>query len=152
MHDPLMRAVHRTFKTMLDLDLELCTSSDLPFAGDHLLSDIAFEGRANGTASLRIQPEDGIQIASKILGIPPTDLDDPSCIEDVIGELSNMVVGNFKSNLCDAGLKCKLCPPKLLRTDDFTLRNSAGSLAERIQFRAAHLHLIVELNVDPWGE
>ena len=152
MHDPLLRAVHRTFKTMVNLDLELHSSNDLPFAGEHLLSDIGFEGKANGTASLRIQPVEASELASKLLGIPASDLDDPSCIDDVIGELSNMVVGNFKSNLCDAGLKCKLSPPTILRTDDFTLRNSAGSLAERMHFRGDGLHLIVELNVDPWGQ
>jgi len=152
MHEPLLRAVHKTFKTMLGCELMKRSSSDLPFDGTHLYCEIGFTGKAIGTASLRISPPDARGIAASIMGIPVEALDDDSMIDDVIGELSNMVVGNFKSNLCDAGLKCKLSPPNIVHTDDFTLRNTAGSLAERILFKAEALNLIVELNVDPWGD
>lgn len=152
MHDPLRLAVQKTFKTMVGVELELKPSADLPFDGDHLVSEIGFTGRANGLASLRIHPEEAQRIASKILGISPGLLNDETTIDDVIGEISNMVVGNFKSNLCDAGLKCKLSPPRIFRTNDFTLRNTVGSLAERIVFGSADLHPIVEMNVDPWGD
>lgn len=152
MHEPLLRAVHKTFMTMLGTELLKRVTTDLPFDGQHLCCEIGFSGRAIGTASLRICPPEARQIAARIVGIPVDALDDDTMVDDVIGELSNMVVGNFKSNLCDAGLKCKLSPPSILHTDDFTLRNSAGSLAERIIFRADGLNLVVELNVDPWGE
>lgn len=152
MHEPLLRAVHKTFKTMLGCELVKRGTTDLPFDGEHLCCEIGFSGKAIGTASLRICPSEARQIAATVVGIPVETLDDDTIVDDVIGELSNMVVGNFKSNLCDAGLKCKLSPPSILHTDDFTLRNSAGSLAERIVFKADRLNLIVELNVDPWGE
>ncbi|MEN9575235.1 MAG: Chemotaxis phosphatase CheX [Verrucomicrobiota bacterium] len=71
-------------------------------------------------------------------------------IDDVIGELSNMVVGNFKSNLCDAGLNCKLSPPAISRTSDFSLRTAPGNLAERIGFHDPSFQLFVDLNVNPW--
>ena len=44
---------------------------------------------------------------------------DPNEIRDVAGELLNIMTGNFKSNLCDAGLDCKLQPPEVTLTDRF---------------------------------
>lgn len=152
MHDPLMGAVQRTFRTMLGAELKRLMAAALPFEGEHVLCEIAFTGKATGAAALRLTTPTALQIAARVLGMPATDLDDPATIDDVIGELSNMVVGNFKSNLCDAGLNCKLSPPAITRTSDFKLRSTPGSLAERIGFHAPALELFVDLNVNPWGE
>ena len=151
MHDPLVRAVQKTFHTMLGVELKMLVTAALPFEGEHLLCEIAFTGKATGTAALRLTPPTAQQIAARVLGMPPADVADAATIDDVIGELSNMVVGNFKSNLCDAGLNCKLSPPAIIRTSDFKLRSVPGSLAERIGFHAPELELFVDLNVNPWG-
>ena len=152
MHDPLMIAVHKTFLTMLGAELKCSLGSDLPFEGEHVLCEMAFVGKATGAAVLRLTPPTAQQIAARVLGMPPADVTDMATIDDVIGELSNMVVGNFKSNLCDAGLNCKLSPPAIARTSDFKLRTTSGSLAERIGFHSDDLNLLVDLNVNPWGE
>ena len=70
-------------------------------------------------------------------------------MNDVIGELSNMVVGNFKSNLCDAGLTCKLRPPAISRTDVFKLRATDADLAERTGFRAPDIEIFADILVNP---
>ena len=152
MHDPLMIAVHKTFLTMLGAELKSSFGSDLPFEGEHVLCEMAFVGKTTGAAALRLTPPTAQQIAARVLGMPPADVTDMATIDDVIGELSHMVVGNFKSNLCDAGLNCKLSPPAIARTSDFKLRTSSGSLAERIGFHSAGLILLVDLNVNPWGD
>jgi chemotaxis protein CheX len=151
MHDPLMGAVQKTFRTMLGAELKRLTAA-MPFEGEHILCEIAFTGKATGAAALRLTTSTALQIAARVLGMPSADLDDPATIDDVIGELSNMVVGNFKSNLCDAGLNCKLSPPVIRRTSDFKLRSITGSLAERIGFHAPQIELFVDLLVNPWGD
>ena len=152
MHDPLLRAVQKTFRTMLGVDLAMHKASALAFDGEHLLCEIGFSGRAIGAASLRLTQPTSVEIAARVLQMPAAELNDPLVIDDVIGELSNMVVGNFKSNLCDAGLKCKLSPPVLTRTEDFELQKPDGALAARIGFHAPDLDLFVDLHVNPWGE
>lgn len=151
MHDPLLSAVQRTFQTMLGAELKMPLAAMMSFEGEHILCEITFTGKATGAAALRLTTPTALQIASRVLGMPATDLDEPATIDDVIGELSNMVVGNFKSNLCDAGLNCKLSSPAIMRTSDFKLRSVPGSLAERIGFHAPDLELFVDLNVNPWG-
>lgn len=152
MHAPLLHAVQKTFHTMLDVELTMVTAADVPFEGEHVRCEITFAGKASGTAALRLTPPAARQVAARVLGLSPAAVDDPAVIDDVIGELSNMVVGNFKSNLCDAGLKCKINPPAVSHTAEFKLRTSSGGLAERIGFHAPDFTLLVDLNVNPWGE
>jgi hypothetical protein len=62
-----------------------------------------------------------------------------------------MVAGNFKSNLCDAGLNCTLQPPKITVTEDFKLQTVEGGNSERHPFRSPELPLFVDLGVNPWA-
>ncbi len=149
MHAPLLRAVQKTFHTMLAVELKPLTAA-MPITGAHVLCEISFAGKATGAAALRLTTPTALEVAARVLGLPPAELGDVAMIDDVIGELSNMVVGNFKSNLCDAGLNCKLSPPAISRTSDFSLRTSPGSLAERIGFHDPDFQLFVDLNVNPW--
>ena len=98
-----------------------------------------------------LAPATARNAAATILGIPADELSDDAEVDDVIGELTNMVVGSFKSNLCDAGLDCKLSPPEISRTDEFALKVEAGGLAERMGFRAKDVELFVDIQVDPWN-
>ncbi len=151
MHAPLRAAVERTFYIMLGIELKLLDPAELPVLGEHLLCEIAFNGKATGAVALRLPLPAAQRIAARALGLPAAGPADPVLINDVILELSNMVVGNFKSNLCDAGLRCKLSRPVLTLTTDLRLRASANDLVERLGFRAPGMDLFVDLNVDPWG-
>jgi CheY-specific phosphatase CheX len=41
-------------------------------------------------------------------------------ISDILGEIGNTIVGNFRSNLSDAGLQCRLSVPQVTTDDQFT--------------------------------
>ena len=91
-------------------------------------------------------------LGERLLGLSPAYMEDPTTANDVIGELCNMIVGNFKSNLCDAGLTCKLSPPNITRTEDFKLRGVDGGTSQRYGFRAKELDFFADLSVNPWSE
>jgi CheY-specific phosphatase CheX len=113
MSDPLLIAVRRTFETMMGFTLETAEVGD--FDGSEapgFISHLSFSGRANGHVYLRLEPEFGRRITSQVLGISESVLITRDII-DVLAELSNMIVGNFKSNLCDAGLSCRLSIPEV---------------------------------------
>ncbi len=150
MGDPLVRGVLKTFKTMLDINLELMPVSS-PFQEAHILGEVSFSGKANGKVQLRLTKASVPVIGERLLGMAPEDLADPAMAADVIGELCNMVAGNFKSNLCDAGLNCVLQPPKITITDDFKLQSVDGGNSERHPFRSPELPLFVDLGVNPWA-
>lgn len=153
MGTPLALALTKTFQTMLALKLEqVDPRSVLALQGEHMLGTIGFAGKAVGRVYLRMSLEAAHEIASKILGVTPAELSDPDEIRDASGELLNIMTGNFKSNLCDAGLTCRLEPPVVKRTADLETPTIPGGGLERMAFRAGKVHLFVTVTVNPFGD
>jgi CheY-specific phosphatase CheX len=153
MSDPLNRAVFNAFHTMLGIELALIDQKEIPsFMPEHVLGEVSFEGKTAGLVQLRLPKSAGVLIGQKLLGLSAEDLKDPAVANDVIGEMCNMIVGNFKSNLCDAGLECKLSPPKISRTSDYKLYVVQGGTSERIGFHAKEIEFVTDLSVNPWVE
>jgi CheY-specific phosphatase CheX len=151
MSDALTRAVFNTFQTMLTIELKALPAKDvLPFTAEHILGEVSFEGKTTGLVDLRFPATSVVLFGERMLGLTAADMADAVIANDVVGELCNMVVGNFKSNLCDAGLECRLSAPKIVRTKDFKLQTIAGGSSERYAFRAKELELFADLSVNPW--
>ena len=151
MSDSLIRAVIKTFHTMLAIDLKTISPKELvPLETEHVLGEVTFEGKTSGLVHLRLPSASIAPIGHRLLGLSPEDLADPIVANDVVGELCNMIVGNFKSNLCDAGLTCKLSLPKIIRTTDFKLTVVNGGTSDRQGFRAPELDFFADLSVNPW--
>jgi chemotaxis protein CheX len=153
MTGPLIRAIGRTFETMLALPLKSVPARGLPpFGGEHVTAEVTFAGKAAGAVQIRLEKPTAQLFGAAMLGLSVEDLADESELKDVLGELANIIVGNFKSNLCDAGLSCKLSPPKIATTTDFKLRPQEGGLAERIGFQSGEVDFFVDVCVNPWSE
>jgi CheY-specific phosphatase CheX len=153
MGTPLALALTQTFQTMLSQKLDHVDRNSVPLPeGEHLLGTISFVGRAVGHVYLRLSIASARQIASTILGLDPKELGDGLEINDAIGEVLNIMTGNFKSNLCDAGLDCRLRTPEVRRTTDrFTPIVPGGGL-ERMAFSSGKISLFVDVTVNPWNE
>lgn len=153
MSDPLVRGILKTFKTMLAMELTVPPYRTLQtLTTEHVLGEVTFAGKATGLVHLRLPKSTLPLIGERLLGLTAEDLKDSSVADDVIGELCNMIVGNFKSNLCDAGLDCKLTPPKIRRTEEFNLRVVDGGLSERHGFRSNEFEFFADLSVNPWND
>jgi CheY-specific phosphatase CheX len=153
MSDPLLRGVLKTFHTMLGIELAAVSHRTLnPLDTEHVLGEVTFAGKATGLVHLRLPNKAIPVIGGKLLGLTADDLKERSVADDVVGELCNMIVGNFKSNLCDAGLDCKLTPPRIRRTEEFTLRVVDGGMSERHGFQASELDFFADHSVNPWND
>jgi len=147
---PLSEALVKTFLTMLSLKLEcLEVRSVIPSQGDHLFGIIRFSGKATGQVQLRLGFDSAKQVAAKVLGLESANLE---AAKDAVGELLNIMAGNFKSNLCDAGLECcRLEPPRVYSSAEFnTVVEEEGNL-ERMVFRAPSILMFVDARVNPWS-
>jgi len=153
MSTPLALALTKTFQTMLSLKIAAVDPREIkPLTGEHLLCNIDFSGKVVGHVLLRMSYEAGRLIAAGILGAGVEELNDPNEIRDVAGELLNIMTGNFKSNLCDAGLECKLAPPEVRTTSDFSsVTRRAGSI-ERMAFTTGNIQIFVEVTANPWHD
>ncbi len=152
MSGPLIRAIGKTFETMLSRPLATVPARSLEaFASEHVVAEVAFAGKAAGAVQIRLEKPTARLLGAAMVGLAPEDFTDEAELDDVLGELANIIVGNFKSNLCDAGLTCKLSPPKIARTNDSKLRSEEGGLAERIGFTSDNVHFFVDVCVNPWS-
>ena len=147
---PLLSAVHKTFSTMLSVELQQTRLGLMPqFKEEHFLGEVAFTGKASGVVHLRMLRTTALVIATRMLGLQPEEITSDDEIHDVIGELSNIIAGNLRSNLSDAHLDCKLSPPKISCTPDFAIFKPSGNVAERYGFRAQEIDLFVDISVNP---
>jgi chemotaxis protein CheX len=152
MGTPLAHALVKTFVTMLSLKLEsIDRSAALPLEGKHILGTIGFAGRATGLVYLRLNLASANEIAARLLGLDLQQIAEPAVVNDTVGELLNIITGNFKSNLCDAGLDCRLQTPRVTQTEEFSSPNMPGGSLERMTFRAGKILLFVDVWVNPWS-
>lgn len=152
MGTPLSLALTKTFQTMLSLQLESVDVHQLDaLSGAHVRCSIGFAGKVTGHVYLRMSTASAKGIAAGILGLEPSDLG-PDEIRDAAGELLNIMTGNFKSNLCDAGLDCKLQPPQVGLTDDSTTPIEPGGGLERLAFRAGPIQIFIDVTANPWSD
>jgi len=152
MGTPLAQALVKTFQIMLNLRLEsMGPCAVLPPKGQCVLGAIGFSGKAAGVVHLRLGLESARQVAARILGLEPPQITDAGEINDAIGELLNIIAGNFKSNLCDAGLDCRLHPPRVTRASDSPAPKIPGGSMEYMAFSADRILVLVDVQVNPWN-
>lgn len=154
MGDPIVKAVGKTFRTMLGMDkvAMVNVNSIPPLTGEHVMAEVEFSGQAHGAVHLRMTAETARAIALLLMGLGGSNSPlTASEVDDAIGELVNIVAGNFHSNLRDAGLDCRLRPPKISRTFDFRIRAVPGGCSERMPFVMPGITLFVDLSVNPWN-
>ena len=151
MGTPLALALAKTFQTMLSLKLDTIAPQAAPgLEGEHLLGTIAFAGKALGQVYLRLSVDSARQIASTVLGLDPKDLGAAET-SDAVGELLNIITGNFKSSLCDAGLDCRLQTPQVRCTTDLRTPTIPGGGLERMAFQSGQIVILVDVTVNPWN-
>lgn len=116
----VVNAVSEVFDLMLSLEIEhLEAVSQSHLYGEKILAAINLVGPTAGMVTIQVDAAYARILAGNMLGIDPTDLQNPADVKDVLTEVCNMVAGNLKSGLCDAGLYCDLSVPTLISGRDY---------------------------------
>jgi chemotaxis protein CheX len=146
MGELLINAVLRAFSTMLGVALEPLDSEGRELK--QFVGKIQFAGKANGHVFLRIPVSVGPWFVTHALGQEYAATAE-ELVPDVVGEMLNIVCGNFKSNLCDAGLTCKLFPPTVQVSEGFELEWSEEEKKQRIGMTTEGLPFFCDLVITP---
>jgi chemotaxis protein CheX len=144
----LVDSVSDVFSTLFDLSAQAAEVEDFRRNGDAIVAGcVGFVGEANGVVYLFVRAGFARRLASQMLGMTEAEVDSDDLVNDVIGELSNMVVGGVKSHLCDEGASCTLTIPSVVR--GFSLSAEAVNQVERklIHFRCGNDQLLLEVQV-----
>ncbi len=84
---------------------------------------VGLAGEMCGVLSVRCSANSATQIASQMLGIPIAEAGAQQ--SDAIGEICNMVAGNFKAKIDGLQDKCMLSVPTVITGEDYQLHSIA---------------------------
>jgi chemotaxis protein CheX len=114
---PIMRAsIQEVFEMMLGCE----TGPGVNYAPDHdanLTAMIGIAGQLMGTMSVRCNTAAACGMAGAMLGVEVTEVD--ADVRDALGEVCNMVAGNFKHKISGLAEGCSLSCPTVISGGDY---------------------------------
>ncbi len=145
----LTEAMPQTFDTMLAMPI--VSQPPVAFAADERLvaASVGFIGEVTGVVYIYVTEKLALQITSRMLDMPEPEIEGHEMVNDTMGEMANMIVGQIKSRLCDRGRKCVLTIPSILRGQNFCVEPVTSTQNRKVGFRAQEHSIMVEILVKP---
>jgi flagellar motor switch protein FliN len=142
------KSVLETFQTMLSLDLaKVGKMTDSGLNETRLVGAVHYAGEVVGTMSLHVSQDFARLITQEMLGLSEEELDSDEEVKDVLGELSNIISGNLKSDFLDADLGCVISTPSITRGSDFKIKHSKIGQDFEWVYRHGEHELLIELSI-----
>jgi chemotaxis protein CheX len=137
-------AAREVFELMLSSQLTLPTDSqEKPL---DVTAMVGLAGQLCGVLSVRCTGKAAAMMASKMLGM---DLDKVGPeISDALGEVCNMIAGNFKNKVSGLSEGCMLSPPTVVTGSDYSLHSMSDSpgLEVRLLFEGMPLNISLQIH------
>ncbi len=142
----VINSVKDVFDTMLSMDIEVSSAvTRASLEGIKLVGSVSFVGDAMGSVYVQVSNAFAHNITAAMLGIDAEEIEGEDEINDVVGELSNMIGGNLKSRFCDFGLTCELSTPSIITGSDFKIETIDMARHERFAFNCRQDTIFVEV-------
>jgi chemotaxis protein CheX len=141
---PLLEtATREVFELMLGSQLTTpATQEDL---GHDVTAMVGLAGQLCGVLSVRCDGKAAALMTSKMLGV---ELDNVGPeVSDALGEVCNMVAGNFKNKIAGLAEGCMLSPPTVITGSDYTLHSLGESAGLEISLLFERMPLVVSLQI-----
>ena len=126
------KTVIDVFDTMLSMEMEYFNSDEtLNIEGDRIVGSVGFAGEVTGIISVQMAYGFARFLTASMLGMELDEVETAEEINDVMGELANMIGGGLKSRLCDSGLPCQLTIPSITQGSNFKVTSMKGAKKAR---------------------
>ena len=137
------------FKTMLSMQLAPEDPPNRPSVttGQHIVGTVGFGGAVMGNVNIFVSREFAREMTAAMLGMPVEEARSDEEVNDLIGEVCNMVGGDLKSRLCDAGFTCSLSIPSITFGDSFRVESKGWDRQVLIGFRTCRHSTLLEVYV-----
>jgi len=136
-------ATREVFSLMLGCQLTVAAAAEESILD--VTAMVGLAGQLCGVLSVRCGGKAAALITSKMLGVA-LDKVGPE-VADALGEVCNMVAGNFKNKIAGLAEGCMLSPPTVVTGSDYTLRSRADSPALEVRLLLEDLLIIISLQV-----
>lgn len=115
-------AVTELFSTMLGMKmLPVPLEAGFGNGETHVAGAVGFVGRLSGVVYVFTTISFARRVTATFLGLEETDVIEDEMINDAMGEMANMLVGNMKSRISDRGMPCVLTIPSVVRGSHFSV-------------------------------
>ena len=142
---PLLElAAQEVFELMLGAHLD---AAPAPFGetGLDITAIVGLAGQVSGAIALRCASESATLMAAKMLGV---NVKHPGPeMRDAVGEVCNMIAGNFKNKIPGMGDGCMLSVPTVIPGRDYSLHAIADSTKIEVRLLFEELPLIVSIEI-----
>ncbi|MBZ5573071.1 MAG: chemotaxis protein CheX [Acidobacteriia bacterium] len=141
---PLLElAVREVFEIMLGCKLDL--QAEPPPAAGEITAMVGLAGQLCGLLTLRCGTKSAALMTGKMLGLEVDQADGQ--MWDALGEIANMVAGNFKNKLTGMGDKCMLSVPTVITGSDYSCRSMADTSPVELTFLFEGAPVIVAVEI-----
>ncbi len=141
---PLLEmATREVFELMLSCQLTVAPTPEEPTP--EVTAMVGLAGQLCGVLSVRCGNKAAALMASKMLGV---ELDKVGAeVSDAIGEVCNMVAGNFKNKIAGLAEGCMLSPPTVITGSDYSLHSLAESPGLEINLLFERMPIVISLQI-----
>ena len=121
-----------TFDTMVSMEIEISDSEPPDHAGvSRMVATVNFAGNVIGLIKFQVSSDLSRLMMANMLDLEPEAVEDEAEIKNFLAQISNIIGGNLKSALNDAGHPCVISPPSLTYGTDFSIKSLAMERFER---------------------
>ena len=130
-------------------DLMLGSELELPHNVDPAVMDVTamvgLAGQLCGVLSVRCGGKAAVLMTSKMLGV---DVDKVGTeMSDAVGEVCNMVAGNFKNKISGLAEGCLLSPPTVITGNDYSLHSQADEPGIEVRLLFEGMPMAINLQI-----
>jgi len=145
----IIDAIVDVFNTMMSMEVELFDSEPPDTTGTgRMVATVNFAGNVVGLINIQVDSAlSGLMMAG-MRNIEPAEVEGHGEIKSVLAEISNIVGGNLKSALNDAGHRCAISTPSLTHGADFTIKSLEMEGVERFIFTHQENYFFVEVSLN----
>ena len=147
----LKAAVSEVFCKMLKTEVRAVpVDSEAMSAEAHIASAVGFIGDMTGVAYLYASSSFANSMTAVMLGMGESEAQGDEMVNDAMGELANMIVGNLKAAMVEKGMSCVLTIPSIVRGSNISIEAVSSATRRVLCFRCGDgQNLVVELMIKP---
>jgi chemotaxis protein CheX len=143
-------AVTELFDTMLGMKM-LAVPVQPGFGSDeaHVAGVVGFVGKLGGVVYVYTTKSFARHITATLLGLKDTEIAGSEMVNDAMGEMANMLVGQMKSRLTDRGIACVLTIPSVVRGSHFSVEATTSIEGHIFNFASGENRVFIQFLLKP---
>jgi len=136
------------FEAMLGMSASVSGKTEAPPFAVRVSGTVGFAAETiTGAIYVHFSEPFARRAAMAMLGLSPDNLTSPAEVNDVVGEIANMLMGGLKSWLCDLGVSCAMSAPATIRGTSFVIQPMPNVERQVLIFECDGEFVVVEIHL-----